>query len=106
MLRHSNDSEPGYTRKRQGDHWQYFDETGARVTDRDEIDRLNRLALPPAYTHAWFCKDPNAPIPATGQDAPGLGQGQVCRAPLRGGGGISGVRRDFRNSRRPVRSAP
>jgi DNA topoisomerase-1 len=33
MLRHSSDSEPGYTRKRMGRYWAYFD-GGKRVTDR------------------------------------------------------------------------
>jgi DNA topoisomerase-1 len=74
MLRHSSDSEPGYTRKRHGRYWQYFDETGKRVTDRDEIDRLNSIALPPAYNDAWFCKDSNGHIQATGKDARGRKQ--------------------------------
>ena len=74
MLRHSSDSEPGYTRKRHGRYWQYFDETGKRLTNRDEIERLNALALPPAYTDAWFCKDANGHIQATGKDARGRKQ--------------------------------
>ena len=74
MLRHSSDSEPGYTRKRHGRYWQYFDEKGKRVTNRDEIDRLNAIALPPAYTDAWFCKDANGHIQATGKDARGRKQ--------------------------------
>lgn len=74
MLRHSSDSEPGYTRKRKGRYWQYFDEGSARVTDRDEIERLNAIALPPAYADAWFCKDPNGHIQATGTDARGRKQ--------------------------------
>ena len=74
MLRHSSDSEPGYTRKRHGRYWQYFDEKGKRVTNRDEIDRLNSIALPPAYTDAWFCKDANGHIQATGKDARGRKQ--------------------------------
>ena len=74
MLRHSSDSEPGYTRKRHGRYWQYFDEKGKRVTDRDEIDRLNSIALPPAYNDAWFCKDSNGHIQATGKDARGRKQ--------------------------------
>ena len=74
MLRHSNDSEPGYTRRRHGRYWQYFDEEGKRVTDRDEIERLNAIALPPAYTDAWFCKDDNGHIQATGKDARGRKQ--------------------------------
>src|SRR5687768_7598441 len=74
MLRHSSDSEPGYTRKRQGRYWQYFDESGKRITDRSEIERLNAIALPPAYTDAWFCKDPDGHIQATGKDARGRKQ--------------------------------
>ncbi len=73
-LRHSSDSEPGYTRKKQGHYWQYFDEAGKRVTDRDEIDRLNAIALPPAYEQAWFCKDANGHLQATGVDARGRKQ--------------------------------
>ena len=74
MLRHSSDSEPGYTRKRHGRYWQYFDEEGKRLTDRDEIERLNAIALPPAYTDAWFCKDDNGHVQATGTDARGRKQ--------------------------------
>jgi DNA topoisomerase-1 len=74
MLRHSSDSEPGYTRKRHGRYWQYFDEKGKRLADRDEIERLNSIALPPAYTDAWYCKDANGHIQATGKDARGRKQ--------------------------------
>ena len=74
MLRHSTDNEPGYSRKRHGRYWQYFDENGKRVTDRSEIERLNSIALPPAYTDAWFCKDANGHIQATGKDARGRKQ--------------------------------
>ena len=73
MLRHSNDSEPGYTRQKLAQGWAYFD-GDKRVTDRDEIDRLNALALPPAYVDAWFCKDANGHIQATGKDARGRKQ--------------------------------
>jgi DNA topoisomerase-1 len=73
-LRHSSDSEPGYTRERHGRYWAYFDETGGRVTDRETIDRLNAIALPPAYENAWFCKDSNGHLQATGVDARGRKQ--------------------------------
>jgi len=73
-LRHSSDDEPGYSRKRQGRYWAYFDEEGARVTDRETIDRLNAIGLPPAYTEAWFCKDSNGHLQATGIDAKGRKQ--------------------------------
>ena len=74
MLRHSSDSEPGITRKRQGRYWAYFDPEGERITDRDEIDRLNAVGLPPAYEQAWFCADPNGHMQATGVDARGRKQ--------------------------------
>jgi DNA topoisomerase-1 len=74
MLRHSSDSEPGISRKRIGRYWAYFDPEGNRITDRDEIDRLNATGLPPAYSDAWFCVDPNGHLQATGVDARGRKQ--------------------------------
>jgi DNA topoisomerase-1 len=74
MLRHSSDAEPGITRKRMGRYWAYFDAEGKRVTDRDEIDRLNAIGLPPAYGNAWFCADPDGHLQATGIDARGRKQ--------------------------------
>jgi DNA topoisomerase-1 len=73
-LRHSSDNEPGYTRKRIGRFWAYFDEKGERIEDRDEIERLNSIGLPPAYSDAWFCKDSNGHLQATGIDARGRKQ--------------------------------
>jgi DNA topoisomerase-1 len=73
MLRHSSDSEPGYTRKRKGRYWAYYD-GDQRVTDRDTIERLNAIALPPAYKDAWFCKDPDGHLQATGIDDRGRKQ--------------------------------
>jgi len=73
MLRHSSDGEPGFTRKRMGRYWGYYD-GDKRVTDRDTIDRLNSIALPPAYKDAWFCKDPNGHLQATGIDDRGRKQ--------------------------------
>jgi DNA topoisomerase-1 len=73
-LRHSSDTEPGYTRRKRGRAWAYFDEKDNRVTDREEIERLNAIALPPAYTDAWFCKDANGHLQATGRDARGRKQ--------------------------------
>ena len=73
-LRHSSDEEPGYSRKRIGRAWGYFDERGKRITNRDEIDRLGAIGLPPAYTDAWYCKDANGHLQATGRDARGRKQ--------------------------------
>lgn len=73
-MRHSSNSEPGITRQRKGHAWAYFDPDGNRITDRDEIDRLNAIGLPPAYEQAWFCTDPEGHLQATGVDARGRTQ--------------------------------
>ena len=74
MLRYVDDSQPGITRKRQGRYWMYFDSKGNRITDRDEIDRLNGVGMPPAYENCWFCPDPEGHIQAVGYDARGRKQ--------------------------------
>ena len=74
MLRHSNDSIPGITRQKAKIGYAYFDSAGERVTDREEIERLNAVGLPPAYENAWFCPWPNGHIQATGIDAKGRKQ--------------------------------
>ena len=69
-----DDSGPGITRKQVRGKWAYFDADGARVADRDEIDRLNKIGLPPAYVDAWFNPDPNGHIQAVGWDERGRKQ--------------------------------
>ena len=73
-LVHVEDGQPGITRKKSGRGWAYFDPDGKRIAKRAEIDRLNKIALPPAYTDAWFCPDPNGHILATGFDDKGRKQ--------------------------------
>ncbi|WEK43678.1 MAG: DNA topoisomerase IB [Candidatus Sphingomonas colombiensis] len=69
-----DDSKPGITRRKAGQHWAYRDAAGHHITDRDEIDRLNAIALPPAYANAWFCPKPNGHIQAVGWDEKGRKQ--------------------------------
>ena len=69
-----DDGQPGITRRKCGRGWAYFGADGSRIAKRSEIDRLNNIALPPAYTDAWFCPDPNGHILATGFDDKGRKQ--------------------------------
>jgi DNA topoisomerase-1 len=69
-----DDHEPGITRRKVRHGWGYWDAQGKRITDRDEIDRLNSIGLPPAYHDAWFCPDPDGHIQATGYDDKGRKQ--------------------------------
>ncbi|WP_022687800.1 DNA topoisomerase IB [Sphingomonas phyllosphaerae] len=69
------DDSPGITRKRtRHGAWAYYGADGKRITDRDVIDRLNAVGLPPAYTDAWFCPDPDGHIQAVGWDEKGRKQ--------------------------------
>ncbi|MCM8732384.1 DNA topoisomerase IB [Hephaestia sp. MAHUQ-44] len=68
------DDRPGITRRHIRHGWAYFDCHGDRITDRDEIDRLNAIAFPPAYERVWFCPQPNGHLLATGYDARGRKQ--------------------------------
>jgi DNA topoisomerase I len=74
MLCYVDDTLPGITRRRKGRYWQYFDAGGKRISDREEIDRLNAVGLPPAYTDAWFCPTPDGHIQAIGYDDKGRKQ--------------------------------
>ena len=73
-ITYCDDSEPGITRKKMRHGWGYFDPDGKRITDRDEIDRLNAIGLPPAYRDAWYCPRANGHIQAVGWDDKGRKQ--------------------------------
>ena len=63
-LRYVCDEQPGYTRKRKGDGFEYFDTEGKPIKDEQRILRINRLAIPPAYKDVWICPTPNGHIAA------------------------------------------
>jgi DNA topoisomerase-1 len=73
-LRYVRDTTPGITRKKIGDIWQYFTPDSKRVTDEETIQRINKLAIPPAYTDVWICPHENGHMQATGRDARGRKQ--------------------------------
>jgi DNA topoisomerase-1 len=73
-LHYVDDTQPGITRKKQRGTFCYVDPAGQRITDQDEIKRINALAVPPAYTHVWICADPCGHLQATGRDARGRKQ--------------------------------
>lgn len=72
-LRHSTDDRPGLTRRRSGTGFTYRDD-GATIRDDDVLDRIRRLAIPPAWTDVWICAWPNGHLQATGRDARGRKQ--------------------------------
>ncbi|WP_338802108.1 DNA topoisomerase IB [Pseudomonas sp. RSB 5.4] len=73
-LHYVDDTQPGLTRKKLRGKFVYFDPAGQRITDPNEIKRINSLAVPPAYTDVWICADPRGHLQATGRDARGRKQ--------------------------------
>jgi len=73
-LRHADDSLPGISRRKLKKGWAYHTAKGERITDRKVIDRLNAIAMPPAYERCWFCPSPRGHIQATGYDDRGRKQ--------------------------------
>jgi len=64
-----NDSQPGIRRVREGEQFVYLRPNRRRVTQRGELERIARLAIPPAYEDVWICMDPRGHLQATGRDA-------------------------------------
>ncbi|EPA97339.1 DNA topoisomerase IB [Pseudomonas sp. G5(2012)] len=73
-LHYVDDTQPGITRRKLRGKFCYFDPTGQRIVDPEEIQRINALAVPPAYTDVWICSDPRGHLQATGRDARGRKQ--------------------------------
>ena len=67
-------TDAGIARRRAGKGWAYTDPKGDRIKDRAVIDRINALAIPPAYSGVWICPDPDGHLQATGRDAKGRKQ--------------------------------
>jgi len=83
-LRHVDDGRPGIRRRatgkrlRQGKRFVaqfvYQHPDGRRVDDADTVERIRKLAIPPAWTDVWICPDANGHLQATGRDARGRKQ--------------------------------
>jgi DNA topoisomerase-1 len=69
-----HDSEPGYQRKPWGRGFTYLDKRGKHITSQKKRQRLQELAIPPAWTDVWICAQPNGHIQATGRDEKGRKQ--------------------------------
>lgn len=69
-----SDSEPGIRRIRRGRGFVYRHLKGRLVANRRVLDRIRKLAIPPAYKDVWICLDPRGHLQATGRDARGRKQ--------------------------------
>lgn len=73
-LRYVSDSMPGYTRKKAGKGFAFYDAEGKPVKDEELIQRFNKLVIPPAYTNVWISLYENSHLQFTGTDAAGRKQ--------------------------------
>jgi DNA topoisomerase-1 len=73
-LRRSDPAKAGLRRQRSGRGWRYFDTAGRPLRDREEIERIQGLVIPPAWQEVWICPFANGHIQAVGTDAAGRRQ--------------------------------
>ena len=73
-LDYVSDSEPGFTRRRRGRGFSYHRTDGSLVRSPRELERIQKLAVPPAWTDVWTCANPCGHVQATGRDARGRKQ--------------------------------
>jgi len=73
-LLYASDQMPGFTRTKRGKSFVYWQANGKQLRDAKHIERIRKLAIPPAYTAVWICPHPQGHIQATGRDARGRKQ--------------------------------
>ncbi len=72
-LKYVSDSEPGIERHKKGNGFSYVFK-GKALKDKEQIERIRKLVLPPAWTKVWICPYANGHLQATGNDALGRKQ--------------------------------
>ncbi|MCU1367386.1 MAG: hypothetical protein JWL72_2564 [Ilumatobacteraceae bacterium] len=72
-LRFGTDQEPGI-RRRGTKRFTYVNDTTGRAPSRSDLERIRKLAIPPAWTGVWIAVDPDSHLQATGRDARGRKQ--------------------------------
>lgn len=73
-LRQVSPRTKGYSRRRVGKGFAYYDRDGVRITDAEEIQRIKSLAIPPAWRDVWISPYPNGHLQAVGTDDAGRRQ--------------------------------
>lgn len=74
-LRWSSDAQPGLARRtRRGGGFKYVDALGRQLRDAAQLARIQKLAVPPAWTDVWISPQADSHLQATGRDARGRKQ--------------------------------
>jgi DNA topoisomerase I len=64
----------GWRREGSRKRFRYVDARGARITDPEQLERINGLVIPPAWKDVWISPSTDAKLQATGIDAAGRKQ--------------------------------
>jgi DNA topoisomerase-1 len=72
-LRYVNDKEPGINRIKKGKSFTYIYD-GKSLKGEAELERIKKMAIPPAWTNVWICHNAAGHIQATGFDLRGRKQ--------------------------------
>ena len=64
----------GWTRKGRKGSFRYHDARGKKITDEAKIERIEKLAIPPAWKDVWISPSARAKLQATGRDKAGRKQ--------------------------------
>lgn len=72
-LVHVTDRAPGILRKARGRGFSFVTPDGGKPGP-EELARIHKLGIPPAYRDVWICPDPNGHLQFTGIDARGRKQ--------------------------------
>ena len=73
-LRYVGDSSPGLTRVRAAHGFRYRTPERRYVRNPRDLERIRKLAIPPAWQQVWICPDARGHLQATGRDARGRKQ--------------------------------
>ena len=74
QLRYVTAEEPGLTRIRRGRGFTYKDPKGATVVDGRVRERIDKIAIPPAWRNVWICPSEDGHLLAVGEDERGRRQ--------------------------------
>jgi len=69
-----SDTDPGIQRVRVGKGFRYLGPRRRPITGTRTLERIRKLAIPPAYTDVWICTKERGHLQATGRDARGRKQ--------------------------------
>lgn len=67
-LRYATDSTSGLMRQRINGKFKFYDLSGKKITDKNTLERIEDLKIPPAWKNVWISPYKNTHLQATGID--------------------------------------